>query len=93
MRYAGGTPRNGDQLELRLFPGEPWDGRSPRALTRVGVGFILKPGGGESGDVFVDPEQYDLWPPDLRPGKKAPRIYLGAPLLQDLLEGDRTDAE
>jgi len=32
---------DGDQFELDLYPGVPWAGRSPRGLTRVGLGFIF----------------------------------------------------
>ena len=78
-----GVPRIGDQLELRL-PGlvdlsrEPWEGRSPRGLTRVALSTIFKAQAEKStGDFVRDENQYDLW----LPVKKAPRKYRGAPLL------------
>jgi len=82
--------REGDQLELRL--GEeflvgaarlPWGGRSPRALTRGYERFILKAQAKKSVRDSVDPNQYDLW----LSTKKAPWLYQGAPLLQDLHKG------
>ncbi len=70
---------NSEQLELDLFPGEPWDGKSPRALTRGRLLFILKPGGAKSMRDEVDPLQYDMWPT----ATNAPRfVYRGAPLLR-----------
>jgi len=79
------TPE-GDQLELAL--GEkflvgaaslPWEGRSPRALTRGYKRFTLKAQAEKSVSDFVgDPGQFDLWLPE----KKAPWIYQGAPLLK-----------
>ncbi len=50
------------QLSLRLFPGEPWEGRSPRGLTRVGLGLILKAQAVKSASDFRDPLQLDLFP-------------------------------
>jgi len=52
----------GDQLEMTLFPGEPWEGRSPRGLTRVGLGLIFKALAVESASDYVDPLQLDLFP-------------------------------
>ena len=72
----------GDQLEL-FTPKEcgilriPWEGRSPRALTRSHEVFILKAQAKKSVSDFVGGDQCDLW----LPGKKAPWIYQGAPLL------------
>ncbi len=43
MRRSGEPPPDGDQLRLDLFPGEPWDGRSPRALTKSAQGLYLRP--------------------------------------------------
>ncbi len=60
MRNGKSVLRDGDQFVLDLFPGVPWAGRSPRALTRVGSGLFLrrKPPGHE---VEVDPRQLSLW--------------------------------
>ncbi len=54
-------PRVSDQLRLELFKGVPWDGKSPRVLTKGGKALFLrqKP---PSHEVFVDPEQLELWP-------------------------------
>jgi len=71
-------------IQLELFEGGtvivkvPWDGRSPRALTRVALGITLKAQAKKSASDFVDPEQYDLW----LPLKERPPRYSGAaPLL------------
>jgi len=73
-----------DPRQMDLFEGTmvalsklPWQGRSPRALTKGHKRFILKAQAGGSMGEFVDPEQYDLW----RRIKKAPWRYQGAPLL------------
>ncbi len=75
---------HGDQLELQLYPDEPWGGRSPRVLTRGWIGlFSKRERGGTS--AFLDPEQLVLWPPN--PGtrdKKRRRISAGAPSLLPL---------
>ena len=84
---------DGDQL---VFEGEewlslgvghslPWDGRSPRALTRGYGRFTLQPRAEKSVSDFVsDEDQFDLW----LPMKKAPRRYRGAPLLVPFKEND-----
>jgi len=81
-------PRVGDQFELDLFPGVPWDGRSPRGLTRVRISLFLrrKPPGHE---VYVDPAQLLLWPGGSKAAKrkKAPRKQWGAPPLLPLKLG------
>jgi len=70
----------GDQL--CLFEGGlavlrlPWNGRSPRALTRGHRRFILKAQADKSMGDFVDPAQGDLWPE----WTEGP-FYEGAPLL------------
>jgi len=51
----------GEQLELELFPGEPWSGRSPRVLTRGHLGFIFT-ARAEGARVILDPLQLDLFP-------------------------------
>jgi len=59
-------PRVGEdgtvQLELNLFPDEPWGGHSPRGLTRVGLGLIFKARATEARVIFEDPMQMDLFP-------------------------------
>ncbi len=72
------------QLELDLFPEVPWNGHSPRALTRRHIPLFLrqKP---PSHEVFFDPEQLELWPESLATQREGPpRISEGAPLLVDL---------
>ncbi len=67
-----------EQLELQLFPRDPWNGVSPRALTKVGLSAIFKPQAQEHKRFFVDPDQLGL---ELA-GEKAPRARSrGAPLL------------
>ncbi len=51
-----------EQLNLDLFPGEPWNGRSPRALTRVGSGLFLRPEPPKATRCMVDPGQLEMWP-------------------------------
>ena len=74
-----------DQLELNLFPCEPWGGRSPRALTRVGSGFILNQEVPEAARFFVDPEQLMIWAVPTAAPSEGPRRYGGAPSLLPLL--------
>ncbi len=57
----GRSPRVSSQLELELYPGEPWGGRSPRGLTRAALGLIFKPQGVKSVSDFVDPAQLELF--------------------------------
>jgi len=66
------TSTDCDQLTLDLFKGEPWDGRSPRSLTRAGLAFIFKPKA-PSHEVFFNPENYMLWPIDRPPRGKSSR--------------------
>ena len=49
------------QLRLALHPGEPWNGRSPRALTRVGLGLIFT-ALADGARVISDPTQLELFP-------------------------------
>ena len=75
---------NSEQLELDLFPGEPWNGRSPRGLTKVQIGLFLgpEPPGHE---VYLDPEQLSLF--DTSQGghtEKRRRPAVGAPSLLPL---------
>ncbi len=80
------------QLELDLFPGVPWGGRSPRGLTRVKYSLFLrqKPPGHE---VYVDPSQLEMWPVSVQATKrkKAPIGSAdGAPSLLPLKKGRRS---
>ena len=52
----------GEQLELGLFLDEPWEGRSPRVLTRGHLGLIFNPRGEKSAGDFVNPAQLEFWP-------------------------------
>ncbi len=55
----------GEQLQLALEGEEilriPWEGRSPRALTRGSLSGIFETRGGKSVSDFVDPAQVDLF--------------------------------
>ncbi len=75
MRKASDLPRDGDQLRLDLFAGVPWDGQSPRALTRGFIPLFLrqKP---PSHEVFLIHEQFELWPIDRPPREEGPRRVL-----------------
>ena len=76
--------RVGDQLELDLFPGEPWAGRSPRALTRGRLGLIFN-ARGAGRELRPDPLQLPIWPvSSRRTKKKAVSGELTAPLLVPL---------
>jgi len=82
------TPHDSDQLTLDLYPGAPWGGRSPRGLTRVGLGVIFN-AERESHEVDPDPAQLDFWPC----GSKATRVngpaYGGASTLLPLKKPSR----
>ena len=52
-------PRIGDQLWL--FPGEPWEGVSPRALTAGVYVLFLRREPQKSVSEFADPAQIDFW--------------------------------
>ena len=72
---------NSTQLELALFTGEPWEGKSPRALTKVALGLIFKPGGAKKRERFAfDDRQIEMFPEAI----KEPRQYGGAPSLLPL---------
>ncbi len=84
MDGASKFPHDGDQLRLELDWGsEPWEGRSPRALTKVALSLFLrqKP---PRHEVYVDPEQLEFWPVDEATQKEGPRATPGAPLLVSL---------
>ncbi len=87
MKAPVDPSRDGDQLRLRLFEGEPWDGLSPRVLTRGNKLLYLRP---EPSLHEVMPgrrsHQLELWPDDTQ-REKAPLdvvVSRGAPLLVDL---------
>ncbi len=76
---------DGDQLELDLFPGEPWSGLSPRVLTRGNKLLYLRPEP-PGHEVACDPAQLELWPIH-RPSRKKGhyrRTSVMAPLLLPL---------
>ncbi len=69
------------QLELDLEDARvvlPWNGRSPRALTRCSMSPIFKAQAAKARAVFTDPAQCELWRHDQ---KSPPVLYRGAPLL------------
>ncbi len=76
---------DGEQLELALEDRRvkvPWEGRSPRGLTRVALGFIFDPRGKKKHKRNRDPSQMEMFG---GPSKGPPR-YGGAPLLLPLPE-------
>ncbi len=84
-------PRDGEQLRLDLFAGEPWDGRTPRGLTRVQI-LLFSRQEPPSHGVYLDPAQLDFW---LRSSKatkrkKAPAKQAGASSLLPLKKGRRS---
>ena len=91
MRRTSGFLREGDQFVLDLFPGEPWDGRSPRSLTRVltgGLFFRPEPPGHE---VELDAMQLDFFRGRSKAAKKKrPPQAEGASLLLPLKKGRRS---
>ncbi len=73
-------PMNSTQLCLRLDWGcEPWEGCSPRGLTRGSKALFLRRKPQKTPAIFVDPNQYDLF----RSVKRV-RRYGGAPLLAEI---------
>ncbi len=84
--------RDGDQFDLDLFPGVPWNGRSPRGLTRVGIGLFLRPEPPRHELMDErDPRQFDLWRRMGHTEKKASRgTSRGAPSLLPLKKGRRS---
>ncbi len=75
---------DGDQLRLDLFSDSPWDGRSPRVLTRGHLAVIFKAKAGESTSAFLDPRQVDMWPS--RPAHREKSRRSEAPAAPLLLE-------
>jgi len=77
---------NSSQLELELEDVRvriPWEGVSPRALTKGASLLYLNREGPEDDRKRRSMGQYDFWLPNV----KAPRFYRGAPLLLPLLGG------
>ena len=84
------SPVNSEQLQLDLFPDEPWGGWSCRALTRVRSLLFLRPEPPRH-EVYVDPAQCLLWPESVRPPRgKRPQPTAGASLLLPLKAGAKT---
>jgi len=86
-----GLMRDGDQSVLDLFAGVPWQGYSPRGLTRVRILLSLRrePGGHE---VEPDPMQLLLGLVAAAPKatrKRCPAPEDGAPLLLPSRRGRR----
>ena len=75
----------GEQLQLELYPGVPWAGRSPRALTVARKALFLRPEP-PSHEVFFDLEQLEFWQIEPAAKREGPRRYVGAPLLLPLPE-------
>jgi len=66
------------QLELALDWGDtPWDGVSPRALTRAAKALFFRREPQKDDSFFVDPDQSDLFPAAI----KRPPASQGAPSL------------
>jgi len=65
------------QVELDALP---WQGRSPRALTKCKKALFLRREPQKDDCFFVDPDQMDLF----HAAKKGPRRYAGAPSLLPL---------
>ena len=76
------SSRIGEQYELGLWDRRvrvPWEGRSPRELTRVALSLTLKARGGREHErTGCDSQQCDLF-------EKGPFVYEGAPLLLEFL--------
>ena len=72
------------QLELSLSMERlPWEGKSPRSLTRGAIALFLRREPQKDDRFFVDPDQYDLF---LAAITGRPR-YGGAPTLVPLPRG------
>jgi len=82
--------RDGEQLEMALGDVRvklPWNGRSPRDLTRVALSGIFKARAVKSVSEFVDADQGDLFE---APAEEGPREFPGAPLLLEPRRGSKT---
>ena len=66
------------QLQLDLFPGVPWSGRSPRFLTRCSEALFLRREPQKDDRNRIDPDQMDLFHAAITPPRKPSE---GAPLL------------
>ncbi len=89
MRWVSNLPRDGDQLRLDLFADVPWDGQSPRALTRRFIPLFLRQKPSGSTRFYADPEQLELWPNEGPTPKEKPSELVfarGAPSLLPLPE-------
>ena len=78
---------NSEQLELDLDDVRvrvPWEGRSPRGLTRGANLFIFETQGDQKHARSRVSAQLDLF----QVTNEGPPVYRGAPLLLPLLEGD-----
>ena len=73
-------------MDLGL-PRVPWEGKSPRALTRVNMSLFLRREPQKDDRFAVDPNQYDLF----RAAIKGRPQYGGAPSLLPLPLVRRTD--
>ena len=70
-------------VQLDLFEDvmrQPWQGRSPRGLTRAAKLLFFRQAPQRTPDIF-DGDQLTLFPELV---KKAPQVYRGAPLLQEV---------
>ena len=81
-------PPDQRQLELDLFPGEPWGGRSPRVLTKGYSPLFLRQKPPKAMRLVEVGDQLELWPVEGPGRNKSPhRLSVGAPSLLELLEG------
>jgi len=77
---------NSSQLDFWQadLDGLPWQGLSPRGLTRGHNVVILEPRGGKSTSAFSDPMQLEIWTPKKRarrtPVRRAPSAFTLLPL-------------
>jgi len=78
------TFSDSDQYELDLFPGVPWDGRSPRSMTRALTGGLFLRPEPPRHEVYVDAAQLEMWPAKLATPRKRPQQAAGASSLLPL---------
>ncbi len=85
MKSSCGPPRDGDQLRLALFDDVPWDGITPRVLTKGHKALSLrqKP---PRHEVFFDPEQRELELSDRPHREKSPTLSYASSGASLLLE-------
>ena len=77
------------QLELDLNDvrvNVPWNGRSPRELTKVRMSLFLRQAPQKSVSEFVSADQIEFWP---ERQKRPRRSSGGAPLLLDFIPGGK----